>query len=111
MEKQTTIILNNLPKISLNKYYSGIHWAKRKQLKDTYALLIKSQTKQQFTKPCNITYHLYFKSNPLDISNCFGMIKMIEDCLFPDDSNKIVKSITAYSEKSDTDYVKITVTE
>jgi hypothetical protein len=40
-----TIILKDLPKISLNKWYAGMHWTKRKKIKDNYTLIVKSQFK------------------------------------------------------------------
>jgi hypothetical protein len=39
------IILKDLPKISLNKWYAGMHWTKRKKIKDNYTLIVKSQFK------------------------------------------------------------------
>lgn len=103
------VILKDLPKVSLNQFYAGIHWTKRKAHKDAYKLLIASQTKEKFTEPCKVLYQFTFKNNPLDCSNCIGMVKMIEDRLFPNDSYKIVKSIAIFSEKGKSDSVKITV--
>ena len=40
-----TIILKDLPKVSLNVWYSSKHWSFRKKLKDNYTLLVKSQFK------------------------------------------------------------------
>ena len=108
----TELVLENLPKVSLNKFYAGVHWATRKKLKDNYTLIIASQTKKKFTKPCEVEYEFHFKRNPLDCSNCAGgMVKMIEDCLFPNDSIKVVKSIKITSQKSGNEYVKIKVRE
>ena len=33
------LVFYDLPKVSLNKFYAGCHWTKRKQLKDAYKLL------------------------------------------------------------------------
>jgi len=108
-ERMKTIILKDLPKVSLNQFYAGIHWTKRKAYKDAYKLLIASQTKEIFTAPCRVMYRFTFKNNALDCSNCIGMVKMIEDCLFPNDSYKIVKSMMITSERGKRDSVEITV--
>ena len=100
------VIQKDLPiKVSLNQWYAGIHWTKRKKIKDVYALVFKGN----YTKPCDVDYDFTFKSRPLDCSNCMAMVKMIEDCLFPDDSNKVVKSIRITSNKGDKDTVKISI--
>ena len=105
------IKLNNLPKISLNEWYSGNHWTKRKAIKDKYIWLIKSQFKPILSK--NYVYHVsytfYFKSKPLDASNCIAMVKLIEDIIFEDDSYKIIKSIKIESKKAEKDCVIIEV--
>ena len=108
---QTEIILKGLPKISLNKWYAGTHWTKRKKLKDTYHLLIKSQFKKTFptTNKYNVIYEFNFKKKPLDSSNCVAMVKMIEDVIFEDDNYKIVEGITIKSIKSNDDFVKISI--
>lgn len=111
MSKPTKIILYDLPKVSANQFYAGIHWTKRKKLKDIYKLLIQSQTKLKFSKPCNVEYRFTFKSKPLDCSNTNGMLKMIEDCLFDDDSTDIVKSLSVISLKGKIDKVEIIVSE
>jgi hypothetical protein len=108
------IILTDLPKISLNLWYSGTHWSKRKDLKDSYHLLIKSQFNHVFSKDkCyEVDYVFYFKGAPLDASNCVAMAKLIEDVIFEDDNWKIVKKITIASRKAkNKQRVEINVTE
>ena len=108
-----TIILKDLPKISLNKWYSSQHWSKRKQQKDNYIWLIKSQTKVVFPKNRKyfVDYEFHFKSNPLDASNCVGLIKLVEDILFEDDKWDIILKISISSLKDKTEFVKIIVNE
>ena len=105
------IILNDLPKVSLNLFYAGVHWTKRKKLKDKYKLLIKSQFKQVLSK--DKTYDVYytfnFKTRPLDASNCVAMVKLIEDVIFEDDNYKIVTSLKIKSRKDKFDSVEIEV--
>lgn len=105
------IILKDLPKISLNKWYSGMHWTKRKKIKDNYTLLVKSQFKEVLPKSntYKVAYNFTFKSRALDASNCVAMVKMIEDIIFENDSYKIVKSISITSQKGAEDSVEIKI--
>ena len=105
------IILKDLPKISLNKWYSGMHWTKRKKIKDNYTLIVKNQFNKTLpkTNTYNTEYHFTFKSRALDASNCVAMVKMIEDIIFENDSYKVVKSILITSNKGLEDSVKIKV--
>ncbi len=110
-KESTTITLRNISKISLNQWYAGSFWAKRKKIKDDYYWLIKSQCSKVFPKTdqYNVEYEFGFKKRPLDASNAIAMVKMIEDVLFESDSYKIVKKISISSTKADDDYVCITV--
>ena len=105
------ITLKGLPKTSTNKFYSGMHWSKRQRLVKQFWAIVRSQTTEKFTKPCRVEYNFYFENNPLDVSNCGAMIKLVEDILFPDDSNKVVKQITITSEKSITERLRIKIEE
>jgi len=105
------IILKGLEKISLNKWYAGMHWTKRKKIKDNYTLIVKSQFNKTLpkTNTYNTEYHFEFKSRALDASNCVAMVKMIEDIIFEDDSYKVIKSILITSKKGLEDSVKIKI--
>jgi len=108
------ITLNGLPKISLNKWYSGEHWTNRKKIKDQYKLIIKSQFKDVLSKEgqYEVDYMFCFKSRPLDASNCVAMVKLIEDIIFEDDRYNIVMKINISSMKvtlSESDYVIINI--
>ena len=107
------IILKDLPKVSLNKFYAGVHWTTRKKMKDDYSLLVKSQFKHIFSKDKQYVciYSFTFKNNPLDCSNTIGMVKMIEDIIFEDDKWDIVRQITIVSMKGKSNFIKITVDE
>ena len=98
------IRINNLPKISLNKWYAGTHWTARKKIKDTYKKLIKHKVEDG---EYDVEYTFYFKSRPLDATNTIAMAKMIEDIIFKNDSYKKIKSVTLKSRKSKNDYVEI----
>lgn len=105
------IILKNLTKISLNDWYAGNHWTKRKQIKDTYYWIIKSQFKETLSKVGKyiVEYEFVFKSHPLDASNTIAMVKMIEDIIFEDDKWDIITKLIISSKKGNEDLVTITI--
>ena len=108
------LFFHDLPKISNNQFYAGVHWSTRKKIKDNFALIVLAQLRDQtsrrnFTKPCKVEYIFEFKSKPLDCSNAVGMVKLIEDILFPDDSPKIVQEIKVSSLKSVEDKVTVII--
>ena len=107
------IILKGLPKISLNDWYSGNHWTKRKKIKDIYILVIKSQFKHVFSREnvYHVHYEFGYKTRPLDATNCVAMLKMIEDIIFEDDSYKIIPYISINVKKSNSNYVRIITVE
>ena len=106
-----TIILKDLPKVSLNVWYSSKHWSFRKKLKDNYTLIVKSQFKEVLpaSESYDTEYHFTFNSRPLDASNCVAMVKMIEDIIFESDGYKVIKSILITSTKGDQDIVEIKI--
>jgi len=108
---ESKIILKDLPKISLNKYYSGGHWSKRHNDKNNFIAAVNHQCKSLFTKDKQyvVDYTFNFKKNPLDASNCAGMLKMIEDIIFESDGPKIVRKISIESRKANSDSVEINV--
>tara|TARA_R100000951_G_C2486803_1_gene133224 strand:+ start:109 stop:492 length:384 start_codon:yes stop_codon:yes gene_type:complete len=105
------ITLHNLPKISLNKWYAGMHWTKRKKIKDDYTQIVRSQFSNTLTREntYKVEYHFTFKSRPLDASNCVAMVKMIEDIIFETDSYKVVTELVITSSKGLEDKVLIKV--
>ena len=105
------IIFKDLPKVSLNAWYGGGHWSKRKKLKDNYTLIVKSQFKDVLpaSESYNTEYHFTFKLRPLDASNCVAMIKMIEDIIFESDGYKTIRSILITSYKGESDMVEIKI--
>ena len=105
--------LYDLPKLSLNKWYAGVHWTKRKKIKDTYKTIVKNQFKHVFSKDkqYRVSYVFNFKTRPLDASNCVAMVKLIEDVIFEDDKWDIVTSISISSKKSKKEFVEILVKE
>ncbi|MFA6570774.1 MAG: hypothetical protein WCT77_06000 [Bacteroidota bacterium] len=104
------IVYCDLPKISLNKWYAGTHWTQRDKLKQQYKRIIKQESVKF---PIIVTYKFYFKSRPLDADNCIAMIKLITDCAFTNDTNKMIAIGGIYSYKSTNkqDYVEIFIKE
>jgi len=109
--KKTTLIFEDLPKISLNEWYSGRHWSERSKMKKQFEWLVYVVTRQKFYNPCTVDYDFEFKKNALDCTNTIGIIKQLEDCLFPDDSWKIVKKISITSKKGENDVLTVTINE
>jgi hypothetical protein len=105
------IILKDLPKLSLNKIYAGIHWTQRKKNKDTYSMIIKSQFKEVLSKEYKykVSYEFNFKRNALDTSNTVYMLKMIEDIIFEDDTYKIIPELSIKSQKAKEEFIKIII--
>ncbi len=110
---KTNILINGLPKISLNKWYAGTHWNERHKMTNTYKLIIRSQCKEKFNKKnkYSVSYNFGFKKSPLDAMNCAAMAKLIEDVIFENDKWDIVRSVTLSSTKHDEDTVLIIVEE
>lgn len=86
----------NVP--SLNEWYSGTHWSKRKKLKDKWFIqfmaLLRKNKKQLFSE-YDLT--IYYHSN-LDPSNTITVIKFLEDTMkkdrwIHDDSPKYCKGL------------------
>lgn len=104
-------------KVSSNKAYSGFkHWSVRKKLKDlyhTYMMQFKGKyIVDEF--PVRITYSFEWKSRPLDTTNQFFMIKLIEDGMvhagiLPDDSIAYVYETTSRSQKGEEDVVTVSI--
>lgn len=109
--KTYKIELNDLPKISLNKFYAGIHWTKRKKMVDQFKWFVKDQYKAVFSKDgeYDVDYLFEFKKNALDAMNCVGMAKCIEDTIFEDDKWDIVNKVSMRSIKSTRNRVTIIV--
>ena len=107
----TEIILKNLPKVSANTFYQSTPWRLRTEIQRNFKSLVQSQCDNAFSKDnkYDVEYVFTFKSYPLDATNCFIMLKWIEDVFFKNDEYHIVKSITVKSRKGKEDSVKIIV--
>lgn len=103
-------------RFGMNAYYSGKHWAERKEDADfwhhlTRAAMSKAQVRRRpFDKPVVITFCW---NDRLDLDNHSIMSKMIIDALkgrlINDDTRRWVKGIEHYWH--DEDYIKIIITE
>lgn len=99
-------------KVSTNAIYSGMHWAKRKEIADEYHLSLIEYKGKQMTIPVNLTFTFTFKGKSLDCSNCSFMAKMLEDAMvmsriLPNDTPEYVKSIKIVVLKGIKDMVSI----
>jgi hypothetical protein len=103
-------------KVSSNEIYKGIHYSKRKKIKDSYydyySFLIRRKIKKVTKYPIDISILFTFTKNPLDSSNCSYMLKMIEDILvsegiIKDDSSKYVEWVSSKSIKGMDDTIEI----
>jgi len=92
-------------KLSMNKVYAGLHWATKNKIKEKYyAEIKKAGILYRPDYAIDLTVTFYFKSRVLDCTNCFPMVKMIEDGLvkegvLKDDSPQYVQSVTCISKK------------
>lgn len=105
-------------KVSSNKAYSGFkHWSVRNKLKDLYHSYMLRYSKIKIDPsyfPLKITYEFEWIKSPLDSTNQFFMIKMIEDGLvvtgvLPDDSNKYVRETSSRSVNGKRDMIRIKI--
>ena len=112
------VIIKDIVKISTNAIYAGVHWTKRKKLKDSYLWLTKGPFKQ--LKPAegrvDLSFTFFWAGRSLDSSNCSFLCKMFEDCLveygvLKDDTIKHVAKISMESRKTkgDCDYCVIEI--
>lgn len=90
--------------LSWNKYWSGMHWAKRSAERDRVKWLVRSQldpNTPMFTQPVEIHVRVYFKGKMQDCSNI--CIKPMEDALIgwliEDDSPEYVTAVRVESRK------------
>lgn len=102
-------------KVSANKVYdSTMHWAVRKKLADLYHKYMLAHKSHVSEYPVDMSYIFTFKKNPLDVSNTFLMVKLIEDGLVRNgtlegDSPEFVGSISVHSQKGNSDEVEIII--
>lgn len=105
-------------KKSLNSIYSGMHWKKRADLKDAYLSLLRNKLSvlEPVTRKVDLNFTFYFKTTPLDSSNCAFMVKMIEDCLvhygvLKNDTIEYVGKVSMQSVKikGDNDYCELEI--
>lgn len=86
-------------KVSTNKIYAGIHWSRRKEIKDSIYQLTKwfcRPIQEVKSYPVEISYQFFYRIKPLDTLNNAFMAKCIEDSLvslgaIKDDSPRYVK--------------------
>lgn len=82
----TEIIINDIPKLSFNKY-NHLHWSKKKVFKDTLKLILLRSTRSRFKGGYELQFNFTFKGRRLDTINVVHYCKIIEDFLFLQDKD------------------------
>lgn len=112
MKQLLEITIYDIPKISLNTLYSSPHWTVRKKHKDLFNRIIYGEIInygkddiKNIGMDLIFEYEFLFKGKTLDVSNCFYMVKLIEDALvhneiIKDDSVKYISKIIVSTRKS-----------
>lgn len=80
------ITINNIPKLTFNKY-NHLHWTKKREFKDNLRLLLMSVSLQKFTGSYNLDFTFTFKGRQMDTINVVHYCKIIEDYFFKDDKD------------------------
>jgi hypothetical protein len=80
VEGTRQFVFYDIPKYSSNQIYAGIHWTKRKAIKDEFKKIIPVLANVKY--PVIVSYDFYWARNVLDATNNSFCIKMIEDILF-----------------------------
>lgn len=92
-----------LGRFSNNKLYGGLHWSTRakvaREWHEFYFYLAKEQGAKLIEHyPVSVTYEFHFRNQPMDSSNCVGMVKLIEDALkgvlWTDDDPRHINKLT-----------------
>ena len=115
--KMQSITINNLPKISTNEIYAGVHWTKRKKHKQDFLLLTNGMKRLKPVEGIvDLEFVFTFRRNALDSSNNSYCAKILEDCLvhhkiLKDDTIKFVRKISMESRKGEIDECQITILE
>lgn len=100
----------------MNAYYSGKHWAQRKDDAETWHMMTRAAMRKArcrttpFDKPVYITF---FWNDGLDLDNHAVMAKMIIDAMkgsiIHDDNRRYLAGVSHYFH--DEDYILVTVRE
>lgn len=103
---------------SLNQWYSGGHWSKRKKVADewhdaVWAVMREKKIKPITDFPISVTYRFYMK-RLLDPSNTITAPKLIEDGLvkagiIPDDTARYIGRIVLDAPEKGNDRVVVTI--
>ena len=101
MDNVVVVLVGERP-ISWNKFYSGMHWAKRKELADRMHMLMRAalsypdEITDRFEEKVYITVRAYMKSPMMDADNiCAKMyIDGLKEAVIYDDDWRYVKSVT-----------------
>ena len=93
MKRPLTI---EIPKVSANQW-NTMHFGKKKKIINDIQRNSARVTKEQISDTVNLEFDFYFSGKPLDVSNCFPLVKALEDCIMYEDNPDYVKQITIRS--------------
>jgi len=100
--------INNIPKLSLNKY-NNLHWTEKKKFKDIIKLMTMASTKIKLEDSYNLEFYFTFIGRKLDTINVAHYCKIIEDQLFKQDNQN--RKICMNVVKGDINKVKVILNE
>jgi len=86
---------------SLNQYWAGMHWTKRKKEADrVHQLVLRSVPHDavMFNSPVFIVIHAYFKNRPFDADNIVAKpyIDALKGRLLREDDKRFVRGVMLY---------------
>jgi len=108
---------------TLNQFYAGMHYSKRKKLKDTWKLLTRIAVAQQDIKrvevyPVTIDCRVVFGPGKrrYDWENCSVTMKMIQDALcslgiIDDDNHKYISGGRIWTKRGERSCVQVAIRE
>lgn len=106
-------VVDNIPKVSVNQIYSRRHFGFIQGVKDNFKTVVwKAFGKTRIYYNCDVEYTFLFKGKLLDPTNCFGMIKIIEDIIVINDAGGFIRSNkvrVGHTEKGENDKVIIKI--
>jgi len=116
--KELRIVLEGEKPVSNNKFYAGMHWAKRKAIADEKHLLVRSQIdagKALFENPVHILMVVFagdLRRRDIDNMNVKMYIDGLVPHVIPEDDWRYVKAVTkVYEHDKERPRIELIITE
>ena len=109
------IVLRGERPISWNRYYSGVHWAKRASMaRDIHSLVrsnIYGKKIPDFDEPVHITVAAYMKGKLIDPDNVCAKLYIdgLKGLVIEDDTPEYIRAVTTMVRK-DNENPRVTIT-